>query len=329
MRTLVPQTVTSAIARPIAEALEQAHGRDGELQPDDAALVPGRRCPRSRLATTAPTPMPANTPNAAATNEYAVPSKPNSRTRCRRVKPRARQRSHLGLPLLGEHHEGVDQEQHTGDHGEAADQSEEPREVVTLPIGELERLLLLVGDLDGPSPAVRICSSSTHSVARPGAVEHAAFVRHEHLSLGQHRTRRRGPGQRGEGAGRDEHVQGTVREARVETGDAEAGHDVAHGELARSGRRRTSRSGRRDRRAVRSRGRLPEPLRRLSAWDRRRASPVSAGRPPNSRPASKSSSCANASACEMRCPSFVCARDSHAGGRLGEHAVRVRATVGW
>ena len=148
------------------------------------------------------------------------------------MKPKARQRSHLGLPVLGEHHEGVDQEQHTGDHGEAADQSEEPREVVTLPIGELERLPLLVRDLHGTEPRRADLQLEHDSVARPGAVEHAAFVRHEHLSLWQHRTRRRGAGQRGEGAGRNEHVQGTVREARVETGDAETGHDVADGELA-------------------------------------------------------------------------------------------------
>ena len=237
----------------------------------------GRRCPRWRGPPTAPTPMPANTPSAAATTEYAVPSKPNTPTRCRRVKPKRTQCPQLGLPLLREHDERVDEEQHPGDDGEAADQSEQPREVVTLPVGELERLLLLVGDLDGTEPGRADLQFEHDGVTRSGAVEDTAVVRDEHLTLRRHRPERRGlrPSPRACRARRTRSVPGWRSQggSRRHRGGARCCARSTRG----SARKRTGRSGRRGRRGARRRDRRRSTASSPVGVGPASASPVSAG----------------------------------------------------
>ena len=205
MRMLVPHTVTSAIARPIAKLENRLVGVTANFRPTMPAIT-GAKMPSVARTTTPPDPDAGQDAERRghhrirrafeAEHAHEMPACEAERTK----------RPQLGLPLLGEHHERVDEEQHTGDDDEAADQSEQPRERVSLPVGELERLLLLVGDLDRSESGGTDLQLEHDGVARAGAVEDTALVRHEHSAFGQQRAGRRGLCHRRERARRDEDV---------------------------------------------------------------------------------------------------------------------------
>ena len=52
------------------------------------------------------------------------------------------QHAELALPLVGEHHEDVDEQQDAGDHAERADAAEELRELRGDVVGLVEQVLL-------------------------------------------------------------------------------------------------------------------------------------------------------------------------------------------